>query len=55
MKADLVMGVGRVAGESLSHGVPTLSIKYNHLGPNFNAIINIKPTQSVKLRFCSIA
>jgi glycosyltransferase involved in cell wall biosynthesis len=32
-KADLVLGVGRVAGESLSHGVPTLSIKYNHLGP----------------------
>jgi glycosyltransferase involved in cell wall biosynthesis len=32
-KADLVLGVGRVVGESLSHGVPALSIKYNHLGP----------------------
>ena len=32
-KADLVMGVGRVAIESLVHGVPLLSVKYNHLGP----------------------
>ncbi len=32
-KADLVMGVGRVACESLIYGVPTLSIKHNHLGP----------------------
>ncbi len=32
-KADLVMGVGRVAIESLIYGVPLLSIKYNHLGP----------------------
>jgi len=31
--ADLVMGVGRVVLESLSHGVPSLSVKYNHLGP----------------------
>ncbi len=31
-KADLVMGVGRVAGESLINGVPLLSIKSNHLG-----------------------
>ncbi|MCK9640582.1 MAG: glycosyltransferase [Prolixibacteraceae bacterium] len=31
--ADLVMGVGRVAIESLVHGVPLLSVKYNHLGP----------------------
>jgi glycosyltransferase involved in cell wall biosynthesis len=32
-KADLVMGVGRVAIESLVHGIPLLSVKYNHLGP----------------------
>lgn len=32
-RAHLVMGVGRVIGESLSHGVPALSIKWNHLGP----------------------
>ena len=32
-KADLVMGVGRVAIESLMYGVPLLSVKYNHLGP----------------------
>ncbi|MCX6221054.1 MAG: glycosyltransferase [Bacteroidia bacterium] len=31
--ADLVMGVGRVAIESLVYGVPILSIKHNHLGP----------------------
>ncbi len=31
--ADLVMGVGRVAIESLVNGVPLLSVKYNHLGP----------------------
>jgi glycosyltransferase involved in cell wall biosynthesis len=31
--ADLVMGVGRVAIESLVNGVPLLSIKHNHLGP----------------------
>jgi len=31
--AHLVMGVGRVIGESLSRGVPALSIKWNHLGP----------------------
>ncbi|MCK9411612.1 MAG: glycosyltransferase [Prolixibacteraceae bacterium] len=31
--ADLVMGVGRVAIESLIHGVPLLSVKHNHLGP----------------------
>lgn len=31
--ADLVIGVGRVVIESLSHGVPSLSVKYNHLGP----------------------
>jgi len=31
--ADLVMGVGRVVGESLIHGIPALSIKWNHLGP----------------------
>jgi glycosyltransferase involved in cell wall biosynthesis len=31
--ADLVMGVGRVAIESLVHGVPLLSVKHNHLGP----------------------
>jgi glycosyltransferase involved in cell wall biosynthesis len=32
-KANLVMGVGRVAIESMVHGVPVLSVKYNHLGP----------------------
>jgi len=32
-QAHLVMGVGRVIGESLSRGVPALSIKWNHLGP----------------------
>lgn len=32
-KADLVLGVGRVVGESLSYGVPVLSINYNHHGP----------------------
>lgn len=32
-KAHLIMGVGRVVGESLAHGVPALSIKWNHLGP----------------------
>ena len=31
--ADLVLGVGRVAIESLVHGVPVLSVKHNHLGP----------------------
>ena len=31
--ADLVMGVGRVAIESLVNGVPLLSVKHNHLGP----------------------
>ncbi len=31
--AHLVMGVGRVVGESLSIGIPALSIKWNHLGP----------------------
>ena len=31
--ADLVMGAGRVAIESLVNGVPLLSLKYNHLGP----------------------
>lgn len=41
--ADLVMGVGRVAIESLVYGVPLLSVKYNHLGPiitqsNFKAM-----------------
>ena len=30
--ADLVMGVGRVAIESLMYGIPLLSVKYNHLG-----------------------
>ncbi|MEI7831382.1 MAG: glycosyltransferase family 4 protein [Prolixibacteraceae bacterium] len=33
LDADLVMGVGRVAIESLVHGVPLLSVKHNHLGP----------------------
>jgi hypothetical protein len=32
-KAHLVMGVGRVVGESLGLGIPALSIKWNHLGP----------------------
>lgn len=32
-QADLVMGVGRVAIECLSCGIPLLSVKYNHLGP----------------------
>lgn len=31
--ADLVLGVGRVAIESLVNGVPLLSVKHNHLGP----------------------
>jgi len=31
--ADLVLGVGRVAIESMVHGVPVLSVKHNHLGP----------------------
>lgn len=42
-KADLVMGVGRVAIECMVYGVPLLSVKYNHLGPivtqsNFKAM-----------------
>lgn len=42
-QAHMVMGVGRVIGESLSQGIPTLSIKWNHLGPiltreNFEAL-----------------
>jgi glycosyltransferase involved in cell wall biosynthesis len=32
LDADLVMGVGRVAIESMVHGVPLLSVKHNHLG-----------------------
>jgi glycosyltransferase involved in cell wall biosynthesis len=30
--ADLVLGVGRVAIESMIYGIPVLSVKYNHLG-----------------------
>ncbi|MCK9303860.1 MAG: glycosyltransferase [Bacteroidales bacterium] len=32
LDADLVLGVGRVAAESLVNGVPLLSVKNNHLG-----------------------
>jgi glycosyltransferase involved in cell wall biosynthesis len=31
--AHLVLGVGRVVGQSLCMGVPAISIKWNHLGP----------------------
>jgi glycosyltransferase involved in cell wall biosynthesis len=44
--ADLVMGVGRVAIESLVNGVPLLSIKHNHLGP-IVTVRNLKRMQYV--------
>jgi len=60
--ASLVFGVGRVAQESLAHGIPVLSVKSNRMGPmitqanferlqygNFVDLDALKPTASFLL------